>query len=137
MTRVTDFSNTGSDPADVRGRFREIRDDVEKAQTREDLTELYKRSVYMILMTHSSPLDIKVDRELKRRRLTTEKEFERAIRTINRRAKKIGLEPDFDEDWRNLATNGYETEGENLLEAQRQVGIVKEQEGQKNDKDLN
>lgn len=137
MTRVTDFSTNGSDPADVRGRFREIRDDVEKAQTREDLTELYKRSVYMILMTHSSPLDETVDRELKRRRLTTEKEFERAIRTINRRAKKIGLEPDFDEDWRNLATNGYETEGENLLEAQREVGIVDEQEGQKNDRDLN
>jgi hypothetical protein len=130
-TRVSDFDTQGSDPTDPRGRFKEIRDDVEKAQTREDLTELYKRSVYMILLTHSSPLDEKVDRGLKRRRLTTEKEFARAVRTINRWAKKLGLEPDYDENWENIATNGYETEGENLLEAQRPIGIVREQEGQK------
>lgn len=113
------------DRTDVRRTFREIRDVVEKATTREDLTELYKQTVYMILMTHSSPINEK-DRELKRRREATEREFARTVRTINRRAQKIGVEADYDDNWQNLATNGYETEEENLLEAQRAVGIVKE-----------
>jgi hypothetical protein len=48
------------------------------------------------------------------------------VRAINRYARKIGVEADYDENWQNLATNAYETEGENLLEAQSTVGIVKE-----------
>lgn len=131
MTRESLIDEMESDPTDVRARFREIREAVDRAETREDLTELYKRSVHMILMTHSTPVNENVDRDLKRRRLTAEKEFARMIRTINRRAKKIGEEPDFDENWQNLATNAYETEQENLLEARRAVGIVREQQGQK------
>src|SRR5215208_1608906 len=118
MTNESLIKNMESDPTDVRGRFKEIREDIEKAESQEDLTLLYKRSVHMILMTHSSPLDENVDRELKRRRVTAEREFARTVRMINRRAKKIGVEADYDEHWENLATNGYETEGENLLEAQ-------------------
>ncbi|HSL46193.1 MAG TPA: hypothetical protein VK897_22350 [Anaerolineales bacterium] len=131
MTRDSLIDEMESDPTDVRARFREIRDALNKAQSREDLTEIYKRSVYMILMTHSSPLDEKTDRGLKRRQATAEREFARTVRVINKQAKKIGLEPDYDDNWKNLATNAYETEGENLLEAQRTVGIVREQEGQK------
>ena len=37
---------------------------------------------------------------------------------INRQAKKIGTEPDFNETWEALATNGYEAEDETLLEPQ-------------------
>ena len=126
MDLQKDMLENSSDPTDVRHRFREIRDDIDKAQTQEDLTVLYKRCVYMILMTHSSPVNEKHDRDLKRRRGTTEREFARTVRMINRRAKKVGLEADYSEDWENLATNAYETEGDNLLEAQRDVGIVKE-----------
>ena len=126
MSKESLMNHMETDPTDVRGRFREIRDAVDQATTQEDLTELYKRSVHMILMTHSSPLDQKVDRELKRRRETAEREFARNVRLINRRAKKLGLEADYSEDWQHLAANGYKTEGENLLEAQRPVGIVKE-----------
>lgn len=126
MDLEKDMLENLSDPTDVRHRFREIRDDIEKAQTQEDLTVLYKRCVYMILMTHSSPLDEKQDRDLKRRRGTTEREFARTVRMINRRAKKIGLEAEYSENWQQMATNAYETEGENLLEGQRDVGIVKE-----------
>ena len=111
---------------DMRGTFKEIRDDVEKAQTKEDLTELYKRSVYMILMTHSSPVDEKLDREMKTKRETAEREFVRVVRRINRRAEKMGVEANYSEDWSSLAANGYKTEGENLLEAQNEVGIIKE-----------
>jgi hypothetical protein len=113
------------DRTHVRRTFKEIREAVEKATTREDLTELYKQTVYMILMTHSSPVNEKTDRELKRRRETTEREFARAVRTINRRAKKIGVEADYSDDWERIATNGYETEGENL-EAQTDAEVISE-----------
>ena len=126
LTREPHDKNDVNPRTDLRGTFREIRSDIEKAQSKEELTELYKRSVYMILMTHSSPLDEKLDRELKMKREITEKEFARSVRMINRRAKKIGVEADYSEDWKNMATNGYETEGENLLEAESNVGIVEE-----------
>ena len=126
MTAEHHSHDMESDPTDLRGRFREIRDTVEQAGSQEELTELYKRSVFMILMTHSTPVDEKVDRELKRRRETTEREFARTVRLINRRAKKIGAEAEYSEDWKQMETNHYETEDENLLEAQRNAGIVKE-----------
>ncbi|HUE97619.1 MAG TPA: hypothetical protein VMN99_00110 [Anaerolineales bacterium] len=123
MTRDTliDEIHAGTD---LRRTFKEIREALEKAGSREDLTELYKQTVYMILMTHSSPLNQK-DREMKRRRESAEREFARTVRMINRRAKKIGVDADYSEDWENLATNNYETEGENLLEAQNTGGIAR------------
>ena len=120
---MTSETHINSDRKDVRATFKEIREKVEKAQSREELTELYKQSVYMILMTHSSPVDEKFDRDLKRRREATEREFARAVRTINRRAKKIGVEADYSDDWERIATNGYETEGENL-EAQTDAEVI-------------
>ena len=101
--------------------FQEIREDVEKAQSREELTELYKRTGYMITMTHATPVEEKIDREMKRRRETTEREFTRTVRAINRQAEKIGVEADFNENWDGLASNGYEAEGENLLEADNEM----------------
>jgi hypothetical protein len=126
MTSETHTHVDGNARTDLRGRFKEIRESVEKAQSKEELTELYKRAVYMILITHSSPIDEKFDREMRRKRETTEREFTRIVRLINRQAGKIGVEADYDENWKNLATNGYETEDENILEAQAAVGIVKE-----------
>jgi len=113
------------DRKDVRRTFAEIRAALEKAASREDLTELYKQAVYMILMTHSSPVNEK-DSAMKRRRQSTEREFARTVRLINQKAKKIGVEPDYNEDWEQISTNGYETEDDNLLEAQEEVGIIKE-----------
>ena len=97
--------------------FREIREGVENAQTREELTELYKRTGYMITMTHATPVEEKQDREIKRRRETTEHEYTRTVHAINKRAGEIGVEADYNENWDGLASNGYEAEGENLLEA--------------------
>jgi len=113
------------DRKDVRRTFAEIRAALEKAASREDLTELYKQAVYMILMTHSSPVNEK-DSAIKRGRESTEREFARTVRLINQKAKKIGVEPDYNEDWEQISTNGYETEDDNLLEAQEEVGIIKE-----------
>ena len=112
-----------SDRTDVRRTFKEIREALEKATSREDLTELYKQTVYMILMTHSTPLDEK-DQEMKRRRQSTEEEFARTVRLINQRAKKIDVQADYNEDWKNLSTNGYETEGDNVLEADSTTRIT-------------
>lgn len=116
MTRdiITEVNNR----TDLRRIFKEIREDIEKANSREDLNKLYKRTVYMIMMTHASPLDVKSDREMKRRREITEREFARTVRMVNRQAKKIGTQADYNEKWDELATNGYETEDDNLLEPQ-------------------
>ena len=127
MTRDTLINQeVNSDRRDLTGTFQEIRDTLEKAQSQEDLTELYKQSVYMILMTHSTPLDEK-DEEMKRRRETAEKEFARTVQMINRQAEKLGVEPDYNEDWEQLSTNGYQEKGEDELEAQSNVGIVREE----------
>ena len=100
--------------------FREIREEVERAQSHEELTELYKRTGYMITMTHATPVKEKSDRDLKRRRDIAEREFSRTVHAINKRAKEIGVEADYSEQWNGLASNDYqpEPEDENLLEAQ-------------------
>jgi hypothetical protein len=125
MKKDTLIEEIHKDRTHVRRTFKEIREAVEKAKTREDLTELYKQTVYMILMTHSSPISEK-DKELKTRREAAEREFGQTVRTINRQAKKLGIEADYNEDWEKIATNGYKAEGENELEAQKEVGIVRE-----------
>ena len=125
MTKDTLIEEIHQDRTDVRRTFKDIREVLEKADSKEDLTELYKQTVYMILMTHSSPVNEK-DREMKRRRESAEREFIRTVRMINRRAKKIGVEADYSESWEDISTNGYETEDKNLLEAQETVGIVRE-----------
>ncbi len=125
MTKDTLLNEVTHDRTDLRRTFEEIREALEKAKSKEDLTELYKQSVYMILMTHSTPVDEK-DKEMKRRRETTEKEFARTVHMINEQAKKIGMEPNYNEDWEKLATNGYQAEGEDTLEAQNTVGIIRE-----------
>jgi hypothetical protein len=126
MTRDHRYSEI-DDKADLRRIFREIREDVEKATTRENLTELYKRTGYMITMTHATPLEEKHDREMKRRREITEAEFVSTVRAINNRAKNIGTEADYNENWDGLASNGYEAEGENLLEAEENDNISEDQ----------
>ena len=103
---------------DLRRIFREIREDVEKATSRKDLTELYKRTGYMITLTHATPIDEKFDRTIKIQRGIAEREFARTVRKINNRAKKIGIEANYNERWEELATSGYEAEDENLLEPQ-------------------
>ena len=103
--------------------FREIREDVEKAQSHEELTELYKRTGYMITMTHATPVKEKADRDLQRRREIAEREFSMTVRAINNRAKEIGTNADYNENWDGLASNGYEAESENLLEAEENEHI--------------
>jgi len=101
---------------DLKHVFNEIREDVEKATSRQELDELYKRTAYMILMTHATPLEDKTDREMGRRREITERDFARTVRLINHQAKKIGTEANYNEKWEELSTNGYEADSDSLLE---------------------
>ena len=127
MTKDTHRYSEVDDKADLRRIFREIREDVENATTRENLTELYKRTGYMITMTHATPLEEKHDRDMKQRREITESEFARTVRVINNRAKEIGTDADYNENWDGLASNGYEAEGENLLEAEENENIKEDE----------
>ena len=79
--------------------FRDIRHDVEKANSRPALTELYKRAGYLITLTHAPSWQEKFGPEAKHLRETGEEEFARTARKINRRAAHIGAEADYDEKW--------------------------------------
>ena len=101
---------------DLRRIFREIRKDIETVTSHKDLTELYKQAGYMITLTHATPINEKFDNSVKIERGIAEREFATTVRKINEQAKKIGTEPNYNENWETLATSGYEAEDENLLE---------------------
>jgi hypothetical protein len=117
MARDTHIHNEVN-KIDLRRIFREIRKDVEKATSRKDLTELYNQAGYMITLTHATPINEKFGGPVKLQRRLAEREFATTARKINNQAKKIGTGADYNEKWETLATNGYEAEGENLLEPQ-------------------
>jgi len=85
---------------DYKSIFRAIRRDVEGAKSREELTELYRRAGYLITLTHAPAWKMKFGPEVEDLRSVGEEEFARTARAINRRAKEIGTEPDYDEIWR-------------------------------------
>jgi hypothetical protein len=76
-----------------------IRQDVDQAKSRAALTELYKRACYLITLTHAPSWKEKFGREVSALRKIGEEEFGRTARKINRRAKQIGAEADYDEKW--------------------------------------
>jgi len=79
--------------------FTEIRQDVEKAKSRPDLTELYRRAGYLITLTHAPSWEEKFGREAASYREVAKGEFATTARKINRRAEEIGSEADYDESW--------------------------------------
>src|SRR4051812_21369072 len=85
---------------DYRRVFRAIRRDVEDAKSRDELTELYRRAGYLITLTYAPAWKQKFGSEVDDLRAVGEEEFARTARAINRRAKEIGTEPDYDEIWR-------------------------------------
>ena len=113
---ITDTHIDEVTKTDLGNVFSDIRDDVEKATSREDLDKLYKRSAYMILMTHATPLADKSDRGMGRRREMTERDFARTVRMINQQAKNIGTEADYNAKWEEISTNGYKADSDSLLE---------------------
>jgi hypothetical protein len=79
--------------------FTEIRQDVDKAKSRPDLTELYKRAGYLITLTHAPSWEQKFGKESAQMRDVAKDEFSTTARKINRRAKIIGTDADYDDKW--------------------------------------
>ena len=85
---------------DLKKIFSEIRQNVEKAKTRPTLTELHKRAGYLITLTYAPSWKEKFgSRDASQLRKAAQEEFETTARKINRRAKEIGTEADYDEVW--------------------------------------
>jgi hypothetical protein len=79
--------------------FTDIRRDVEGARSRPDLTELYRRAGYMITLTYAPSWDEKFGRNAASLRRVGEDEFRKTARKINRRARAVGTDADYDEQW--------------------------------------
>ena len=83
--------------ADVDRIFAAIRADVGAAQSRADLTRLYRRAGYLVTLTYSRPWRVKFGDQLPNLREEARREFEATVQAINRRAQGLGLEADYDE----------------------------------------
>jgi hypothetical protein len=79
--------------------FAEIRQDVARAKSRPDLTELYKRAGYLITLTYSPAWAERFGKEASQLREVAKEEFGTTARKINRRAREIGTEADYDDMW--------------------------------------
>ena len=79
--------------------FSDIRHGIDEADSRSALTELYKRAGYLIALSHAPSWEKKFGDEVSAVRKAAEHEFSTTARQINRRARQIGTEPDYDERW--------------------------------------
>ncbi len=79
--------------------FSSIRGDVEQARSRRALTELYKRAAYLITLTYAPSWKKKFGGRAARIRRIADGQFETTARKINRRARAIGTDADYDETW--------------------------------------
>ena len=84
---------------DMRKVFTAIRRDVQQANSRPALTELYRRAGYLITLTNAPSWKEKFGKEARDLKKLGEEEFGKTARKINSRAKKVGVEADFDEKW--------------------------------------
>ena len=85
--------------ADLRQIAGEIRGDVAKAATREDLTKLFRRAGYLVTLTYSPAWEKKFGPRVDDLRRLADDEFAMTARTINQRAEKLGVDADYDETW--------------------------------------
>jgi hypothetical protein len=81
--------------------FSQLRRDVDAADSRADLTQLYRRAGYLIALTYAPSWEEKHGRAAADLRQVAEKEFGTTARRINGRARQIGTEAGYDETWGN------------------------------------
>jgi hypothetical protein len=84
---------------DLRNILQAIRRDVEKANSRQDLTELYRRAGYLVTLTFAPAWQMKSGSEVQELRRVAEEEFAKTARMINQHSAAIGTEPSYDETW--------------------------------------
>jgi hypothetical protein len=85
--------------ADLRRIAGEIRDDVEKASTRDELTKLFRRAGYLVTLTYSPAWHEKFGAQVDTLRRLADDEFATTARKINQRATQIGTDADYDDTW--------------------------------------
>lgn len=84
---------------DIREINREIRRQVKNAKKRSRLTELHRRSSYLCTLTNSPAWKKKFYGKLTKMKRVAREEFKRTAKAVNRQAKKIGTEPNYDTVW--------------------------------------
>ncbi len=84
---------------DLKRVFQAIRGNVRQARSRQSLTELYRRAGYLITLTHAPSWRESFGRKAGELRDAAESEFATTARKINRQARTIGTEPNYDEKW--------------------------------------
>ena len=83
----------------LRDVFLQIRKDVDDAESRAELTELYRRAGYIITLSYAPAWQKKFGDEISTIRDVAEDEFARTARSINSQAETIGTTADYDEAW--------------------------------------
>jgi len=81
--------------------FRAIQDEIDVADSRSSLTELYKRSGDLVTLTHAPSWDKNFGEAADEMRRTGEEEFRQTAKRINRKALEIGTQPNYAETWRD------------------------------------
>jgi hypothetical protein len=85
---------------DIRLINQAIRIQVASAERRVTLTKLYKRSMYLVTLTHTSAWKKAFAGKLMRMREAAKEEFRKTAKAINNRCIQLGLCPDYDEKWK-------------------------------------
>ena len=99
MAKDTHIYGEVDNKTDLKEVFSQIRQDVENAKSRADLTELYKRAGYLITLTKAPSWKEKFGKDIGNIRETAEEEFSKTARKINSQAKEIGTVADYDDKW--------------------------------------
>ena len=99
MAKDTHVYGEVDNKTDLKEVFSEIRNDVEKADSRSELTELYRRAGYLITLTNAPSWEDKFGDDIDEIRDVGEDEFSKTARKINSQAEKIGTDADYDEKW--------------------------------------
>ena len=99
MAQATNIYGEVENQTDLKQVFAAIRKNIDAATSREDLTELHRRAGYLITLTHAPSWRKKFGSKANALRKVAEDEFATTARKVNRRAREVGVEADYDERW--------------------------------------
>ncbi|RLI18487.1 hypothetical protein DRO54_10035 [Candidatus Bathyarchaeota archaeon] len=85
--------------SDIRKINQMIRNEVKRAKSRKELTELHKRSSYLVTLTHSPAWKEGFRGKIAQMRTAAKEEFAKTARAINSRCRQLGIEPNYDTKW--------------------------------------
>ena len=85
--------------SDIRKINQMIRNEVKRAKSRKELTELHKRSSYLVTLTFSPAWKEAFRGKIAQMRTAAKEEFAKTARAINSRCRQLGIEPNYDTKW--------------------------------------